>query len=58
MLTNNKDIKTICENIRELNDRIELLAEQKQLSYDFLAQALIDSYGSNDISQKLLAEYV
>ena len=58
MLTNNKDIKTICNNIQELNDRTKLLDEQKQLSYEFLAQSVIESYPVNNITQKLISEYV
>ena len=58
MLTNNKDIKTICNNIQGLNDRTKLLDEQKQLSYEFLAQSIIESYPVNNITQKLISEYV
>lgn len=58
MSANNKNIKTICKNIRETDNRIALLSEQKQLSYTFLADTLIASCQEGNITQKLISEYV
>ena len=57
MLSNNKQFKIICENIKDLNERSSLINEQRTISYDLLLQILADNYKAHNISQSTLFDY-
>ena len=57
MLSNNKQIKIICDNIKDINERKKLLREQKQISQELLLQYFADNYGESEISQSTIFEY-
>ncbi len=57
MLSNNKQIKIICDNIKDLGERKRLINEQREISYEFLLQFFADNYKASDISQSTVLEY-
>lgn len=57
MLSNNKQIKILCDNIKDLSERKELIGEQQRISYEFLLQFFIDNYKASDITQSTVFEY-
>ena len=57
MLSSNKQIKILCDNIKDLNERKKLINEQRQISYDFLLQSFADNHKASDISQNTVFDY-
>ena len=57
MLSSNKKIKIICDNIKGLNERRTLITEQRQISYELLLQLFVDTYKPEEISQSTVFEY-
>ena len=56
MLSNNKQIRIICDNIKALKERRMLINEQRQISYELLLQIFVDNYNAEEISQSWYTE--